>query len=97
MGSTEPAVLEAQDKLQAMGILTDTMRIRSLPFSPDVRDFIQSHERNYVLELNLDGQLHQILSIEHCDMTHLLISLCHIDGLPMTAEWIIKSVIEKEQ
>jgi 2-oxoglutarate ferredoxin oxidoreductase subunit alpha len=97
MGSTEPAVLEAQDKLQAMGILTDTMRIRSLPFSPDVRDFIQSHERNYVLELNLDGQLHQILSIEHCDMTNLLISLCNIDGLPMTAEWIIKSVIEKEQ
>jgi 2-oxoglutarate ferredoxin oxidoreductase subunit alpha len=97
MGSTEPAVLEAQDKLQAMGILTDTMRIRSLPFSQDVRDFIQSHERNYVLELNLDGQLHQILSIEHCDMVHLLISLCHIDGLPMTAEWIIKSVTEKEQ
>jgi len=24
-------------------------------------------------------------------------SLSHIDGLPMTAEWIVKSVLEKEQ
>lgn len=97
MGSTEPAVLEAQDKLEARGIKTNIMRVRSLPFSEEVREFIQSHQRNYVLELNLDGQLHQILTLEHCDMTDRLISVSHIDGLPMTAEWIIKSVTEKEQ
>lgn len=97
MGSTEPAVLEAQDKLEARGIKTNSMRVRSLPFSEEVREFIQSHQRNYVLELNLDGQLHQILTLEHCDMTDRLISVSHIDGLPMTAEWIIKSVTEKEQ
>lgn len=97
MGSTEPAALEAQDKLSKQGIVTDFMRIRALPFSNEVRDFIKSHKRNYVVELNRDGQLHQLLQIDHCDMTHCLISLSYIDGLPMTANYIIQSVTEKEQ
>ena len=97
MGSTEPAVLEAQDKLNEMGIPADFMRIRALPFSKEVLDFIQSHKRNYVIELNQDGQLHQILKIDYCDLELNLTSLSYIDGLPMTAEWIIESVSAKEQ
>jgi 2-oxoglutarate ferredoxin oxidoreductase subunit alpha len=96
MGSTEPAIIEAQDKLDSIGIPTDFMRVRALPFSKEVREFIESHQRNYVLELNRDGQLHQILSLEYCDMTSRLTSLSYIDGLPMTAEWIIQSVTKKE-
>lgn len=97
MGSTEPAVIEAQDKLNEMGISSDYMRVRALPFSKEVKEFIQSHEHNYVLELNRDGQLHQIMVMEFCDMTDRLISLSYMDGLPMTAEWVIKSVTAKEQ
>jgi len=97
MGSTEPAILEAQDKLRAIGISTDFMRVKALPFSKNVRDFVESHQRNYVLELNRDGQLHQILTLEYCDMTERFTSLSYVDGLPMTAEWIVKSVSEKEQ
>jgi 2-oxoglutarate/2-oxoacid ferredoxin oxidoreductase subunit alpha len=97
MGSTEPAIIEAQDKLYERGILTDYMRVRALPFSKEVKEFIQSHERNYVLELNRDGQLLQILTLEYCDLTDRLISLSYIDGLPMAAEWIIKSVSAKEE
>lgn len=97
MGSTEPAVIEAQDKLYNAGIPTDYMRVRALPFAKEVGDFVKEHEQNYVLELNRDGQLHQILSLEYCGMTDRLISLSYIDGLPMTADWIVKSVTEKEQ
>ncbi len=97
MGSTEPAAMEAQDKLAELGLPVDLMRIRALPFSKDVRGFIESHKRNYVIELNRDGQLHQLLLIEHCDMTDRLISLAYLDGLPITAEYIIKSVTKKEQ
>jgi 2-oxoglutarate ferredoxin oxidoreductase subunit alpha len=97
MGSTEPAVREAQDKLSESGYNADFMLIRSLPFSDQVRDFIQAHERNYVLELNRDGQLHQILVIEFCDLTKRLISASYIDGLPMTAQWIVEAVSEKER
>ncbi|MBG0783776.1 MAG: 2-oxoacid:acceptor oxidoreductase subunit alpha [Anaerolineaceae bacterium] len=97
MGSTEPAAMEAQDKLATQGLPVDLMRIRALPFSKDVRSFIEAHKRNYIVELNRDGQLHQLLQIDHCDMTDRLVSLAYLDGLPITAEYIIKSVIEKEQ
>jgi 2-oxoglutarate ferredoxin oxidoreductase subunit alpha len=96
MGSTEPALIEAQDKLKEKGILTDFMRIRALPFADEVGEFIRSHARNYVLELNQDGQMHQLLSLDYCDMTNRLISLAYIDGLPMTADYIINAVSAKE-
>jgi 2-oxoglutarate ferredoxin oxidoreductase subunit alpha len=97
MGSTDPAVIEAQDKLRGMGIPSDYLRVRALPFSRIVGEFIRSHERNYVFELNRDGQLHQLLSLEYCDMTDQLISCAYIDGLPMTAEWILTSVSAGEK
>ena len=96
MGSTEYALVEAQDKLEKLGIPVDFLRIRALPFSEEVQAFVHEHKCNYVIELNRDGQLHQILSLAYCAMTDRLISLSYIDGLPMTAEWIVKSVSEKE-
>jgi 2-oxoglutarate ferredoxin oxidoreductase subunit alpha len=97
MGSTEPAFLEAQDKLEALGIQCDYMRIRALPFSQEVGEFIQAHDVNYVAELNRDGQLHQILTIDYCHLTEKMVSLAFMDGLPMTADYIISAVVEKEQ
>ncbi len=97
MGSTESAIIEAQDKLKEKGIATDFMRIRALPLSEKVKDFIKSHDRNYVIELNRDGQLNEILTIEYCDESDRLMSLSYIDGLPMTADYIIQSVTGKEQ
>jgi len=96
MGSTEHALLEAQDKLGKSGIKTDFMRVRAIPFSKEVEEFIQQHDRNYILELNRDGQLHQLLSLEYCAVTDRLISLSHIDGLPLTADWVVRSVSEME-
>ena len=97
MGSTEPALLEAQDKLEAMGIACDYMRIRALPFSKEVGEFIHAHDTNYVAELNRDGQLHQILTIDYCHLTEKMASLAFMDGLPMTADYIVKAVVEREQ
>ena len=97
MGSTEPAILEAQDKLLEKGFSSDFMRIRALPLPEKVKDFIKSHDRNYIIELNRDGQLHEILNIEYCDQSERLISLAYIDGLPITADYIIQSISEKEQ
>lgn len=97
MGSTEPAIIEAQDKLFAMGIKTDFMRIRALPFSDAVREFIMAHDRNYILELNRDGQLYEILLMDHPDLAMRMTSCSYIDGLPMTADWIIKTLSAEEQ
>jgi len=96
MGSTDPALIEAQDILEKTGVKTDYMRIRALPSSDEVRDFILQHERNYVLELNRDGQLHQILTLESPENSKKLISLSISDGLPMTAKWINNRICEME-
>ena len=97
MGSTEPAIIEAQDKLQALGIQTNFMRIRALPFSNAVREFIQDHQQNYILELNRDGQLHEILLIDYPDLAMQMTSCSYIDGLPMTAEWITDTILSEER
>ncbi len=96
-GSTEAAIKEAQDKLAEAGILTDYLRVKALPASKKIKAFIEDHTQNFVVELNRDGQLHQILSIEYENLTHKLFSLAHVDGLPMTADWVVEAVMEKEQ
>jgi 2-oxoglutarate/2-oxoacid ferredoxin oxidoreductase subunit alpha len=94
-GSTEPAVCEARHILAQKGIATDSLRLKAVPFTPAVLEFINSHKRNYVVEQNRDGQMHQLLSLETPENAVKLISLSHIDGLPLTAEWVVKALMAK--
>ncbi len=96
-GSTTDAINEAMDALAEKGYLIDHLRMRSLPVADEVKDFVRTHERNYVIELNRDGQLHQILQLEIPDCSLKLISLSHLDGLPLTADWVEHQVISKEE
>jgi 2-oxoglutarate/2-oxoacid ferredoxin oxidoreductase subunit alpha len=95
-GSTELAVEEARWMLGNQGIQTDFLRVRALPFNDDVGDFVRDHERNYVVEINRDGQLKQLLALEFCDLTGNLISVNHLDGLPLTAGWISEQIVKQE-
>lgn len=96
-GTTDAAVLEARDQLRDQhGILADFMRIRALPINDKVAEFVRSHERVYVIELNRDGQMHQILSLALPDQATKMVSLCHVDGLPMTTDWVRQAVLAKE-
>jgi 2-oxoglutarate ferredoxin oxidoreductase subunit alpha len=97
MGSTDDALRETQDKLAELGIPVDYMRVRALPTNPAVREFIASHARNYVLELNRDGQLREILSLEISEYSQKLISISDIGGMPMTAKWAVESIINQER
>jgi 2-oxoglutarate ferredoxin oxidoreductase subunit alpha len=96
-GSTSGAVEEALEKLSRKGDQIDHLRMRSLPSAPEVADFVRAHERNYVIELNRDGQLHQILQVEIPDCSMKLISLSHLDGLPLTAKWVEDQITTKEE
>lgn len=97
MGSTEQAMIEAQDLLNTVGVKCDFMRIKSIPSSPAVREFIASHERNYVVELNRDGQLCRILKLEISEYSQKLISISEIGGLPLTAVRVRDSIVAKEK
>jgi len=96
-GSTTTAIEEALHRLSQFGYRIDHLRVRSLPVSAEVADFVRTHGRNYVIELNRDGQLHQILRLEIPDCSMKLISLSHLDGLPLTADWVIKQFESKEE
>ena len=95
-GSTEQAVEEARASLARQGLPTDFLRVRSIPFSQAVLDFMQSHSRVYVVEMNRDGQMKQLLSIDAPCQACNLISIAHTDGLPLTARWISDQILSRE-
>ena len=95
-GSADFAVSEARCQLLKESIPTDYMRIRSVPFSKEVEQFVFDHDRCYVVELNQLGQLKQLLTLEYPDRATNLKKLAHIDGLPLTALWIKDNIISLE-
>jgi 2-oxoglutarate/2-oxoacid ferredoxin oxidoreductase subunit alpha len=97
-GSTDPAVEEALKLLKHTNDLkTSYLRLRSLPCTDEVQDFIRKYERVYIIEANRDGQLRQIISALLPDLATRLRSACHSDGLPLTASWITKTILAQEQ
>ncbi|MFN2274201.1 MAG: 2-oxoacid:acceptor oxidoreductase subunit alpha [Anaerolineales bacterium] len=95
-GSTDPAIQEARDRLRERGIETDYMRIRAIPFSDEVAEFIRSHDRLYVIEMNHQGQMYKLLQLDVPEEAVKLISLTHNNGLPLSARWITAQIEEKE-
>ncbi|RPI86773.1 MAG: 2-oxoacid:acceptor oxidoreductase subunit alpha [Chloroflexi bacterium] len=96
-GSTEPVIVETRDRFLDKGIKTDYMRLRALPFSKEVAEFIRSHDRTYVVEINRDGQMHQLLSLDVPDKAASLKSIAHLDGLPLTATWVESAILAEEE
>ncbi len=96
-GSTEPAIREARHLIETeTGLRSDSMRIRGIPFIAQVREFIESHEVNYVVEMNRDGQMYQLLLVEYPDLSNKLRSVAFNDGLPATAKWVKESILALE-
>jgi len=86
-------VLEALDRLRATGHSADYMRIRAFPFASSVREFIDAHERCYVVEQNRDGQLCTLLAIETGVARDSMTSILDYGGLPLTADRVIRGVL----
>lgn len=96
-GSANFPVREARDVLAKKGYEFDFLRIRSLPLHEEVKEFIKSHEYCYVVELNRDGQLHQIISLNMPDHALDLKKISKADGFPLTAKWIVKEILQQEE
>lgn len=95
-GSTEAAINEARAQLERdHGMKTDFLRARALPFTPEVDEFVAKHDQVYVVEMNRDGQLHQLLRLAHPESALKLISVAHGDGLPASAKWVREGILAK--
>jgi 2-oxoglutarate ferredoxin oxidoreductase subunit alpha len=96
-GSSDPAVAEARDLLASAGIRTDYLRLRAVPFTEEVEEFVHDHDRLYVIEMNLDGQMRQLLQIEYPAEAARLRSISKVDGMPLTARWLEESIRREEE
>ncbi len=96
VGSTDFSIQEARDAIAARGIPTDHMRVRSIPFHNEIGEFIQAHDVVYVVEINRDGQLRQLLTIHFPADATKLRKVAHINGLPLSASWIEKEILSQE-
>ncbi len=95
-GTTKFAIDEARDRLAANGLPTSFLRLRALPVNDTVKEFVAQHDRVYVVELNRDGQMHNILQTEMPELAARLHSLAFLDGMPLTARWVVEAVLARE-
>jgi 2-oxoglutarate ferredoxin oxidoreductase subunit alpha len=95
-GSTDPAIVEARSRLAAKGVKTSYLRLRALPLSDSVESFVRAHDRVYVVELNTDAQMTQLVRLDTPELAGRVFPLNHNDGLPLTARWIAETLEKME-
>ncbi len=91
-GTSQYAAEEAMDILKEEGIAVDAIRLKSFPFNKSVEDFINSHNKVFVIEQNRDAQMKSLLMIELQADPNKLISVLNYDGMPITADNILKQI-----
>jgi 2-oxoglutarate/2-oxoacid ferredoxin oxidoreductase subunit alpha len=91
-GSTSPAMGEALDVLEAEGLELDALRLRAFPFPASVAEFIEAHDRVFVVEQNRDAQMHALLVNELEIDPARLAKVLHFDGTPITARFIAGAI-----
>ncbi len=97
-GTTHWAITESRDQLRNEHKLeTDYLRLKSYPFTREVHDFIEQHDRLYVVEQNRDGQMATLLKLDiKPELTPRLRSICHIHGLPIDARSVTDELMMME-
>jgi 2-oxoglutarate/2-oxoacid ferredoxin oxidoreductase subunit alpha len=96
-GSSDFAVKESRDQLESGKTTTSYLRLRALPFTGEVRKFVEEHERVYVVEQDRDAQLRDLLRLEMPDLAMKLRSIRHYTGLPIDARFVTDAIMEQER
>ena len=65
---------------------------QTFPFSKAVEDFVNSHKKVFVIEQNRDAQLKTMMMVELQADPKKLVSVLNYDGLPITADNIVKQI-----
>lgn len=95
LGSCDGAVTEALHRLREKNVGLNYCRVKSFPFQESVREFIEKHERIYVVEQNRDAQLRSLLVLDLDIDPARLVSLLHYDGMPINASFVVEKILEK--
>jgi len=97
-GTSHWALLETLDQLRKEHqVNADYVRIRAYPFTREIHDFIEQHERVYIVEQNRDGQMASLLKLDiRPELVTRLRSICHIHGLPIDARSVTDELMMME-
>lgn len=91
-GTSRYAAEEALHLLKKEGKTLDAIQIKAFPFNQTVEDFIHSHDKVFVVEQNRDAQLRSLLMIELDINPKKLIKVLNYDGMPITAQDILRKM-----
>lgn len=97
-GSSHFAVEESRDQLRDEAkIPVSYLRVKALPFTDDLKKFVEAHEHVYVVEQNRDGQLRDLIRLELPEKSTKIRSVRHFDGLPIDARFITDAILDQER
>lgn len=91
-GTSTYAAVEAIEMLAAEGITLDGMRPRGFPFGKAFVEFVESHDRLFVIEQNRDAQFRSLMMIELGVNPGKIVSVLNYDGMPITADNIYRQI-----
>lgn len=96
-GSSDPAVIEAQDILAEAGLKTDYLRLRALPFTAEIDAFVKEKKVIYLVEQNRDGQMANLFRETYPEYATKFKSVLHYDGHAIDAKCIVDQITAFEQ
>jgi 2-oxoglutarate/2-oxoacid ferredoxin oxidoreductase subunit alpha len=97
-GTSHWAILEARDQMRSeYSCEIDYLRLRAYPFTREVHEFIEQHDRLYVVEQNRDAQMLSLLKLDvHPQLVGRLRSIAHVHGLPLDARSVTDELMSME-
>ena len=97
-GTSHWAMIESRDQMRKeYKFETDYLRLKAYPFTREVHEFIEKHDRVYVVEQNRDAQMLSLLKLDiRPELTTRLRSIAHIHGLPLDARSVTDEIMTME-
>lgn len=95
-GSTSLPMKEALDTMESKGLPLNYLRIKALPFTKEVDEFVEKQSTIFVVEQNRDGQMAMLLKTHYPQAAAKIRSVLHYDGLPMTAQNIYSPLLNEK-
>jgi len=97
-GTSHWAIVESRDQLsKEYKCETDYLRLKAYPFTREVHEFVEKHERVYLVEQNRDAQMLSLLKLDiRPELITRLRSVSHIHGLPLDARSVTDQIMTME-
>jgi 2-oxoglutarate ferredoxin oxidoreductase subunit alpha len=96
-GSTDAAMEETRYILASeYGLEAGYLRVRALPFTHHVKEFVGQSKRVYVVEQNRDGQLGDLVRLEVGGDSDKIRKVCYYTGIPIDARFVADRIVAAE-